>query len=347
MVSLAEPRRKTKMSFDPNNTTWTNDQNKFGKKLMQKMGWSDGDGLGKERKGTTDHLKVKVKNNALGLGADKQGAGDEAWQDMQASFNNLLESLTKSHTTGEVNTHKKASTRLEDKTSASRRRFYGRFVKNKDVSNYSDHDLGQIFGKRDRPGGVLASQTITTTETVNVKVDGTEECTVSGLVTTTNTTSMSEYFAKRLAERKALNSGMNSVVQDISDESCPVSEIEAETSSIVASEAEDKEEEIKKEKKAKKDRKQKKSKSKKSKKERIVEIEDEDAGTAERVEKKEKSRKRKRDMEADEHESSVKVKRVKKDKKEKKQIDSSDKKHKKTKKSNVEKKSKKSKTSKK
>lgn len=65
---------------------------------MNKMGWQDGQGLGKNRDGQKDHIKVRVKNNALGVGAKK--GHDDNWIELQASFNNLLENLTKSHEAG-------------------------------------------------------------------------------------------------------------------------------------------------------------------------------------------------------------------------------------------------------
>jgi Pin2-interacting protein X1 len=69
---------------------------------MNKMGWQDGQGLGKNKDGQKDHIKVRVKNNALGVGAKK--GNDDNWIELQASFNNLLENLTKSHELGTVAT---------------------------------------------------------------------------------------------------------------------------------------------------------------------------------------------------------------------------------------------------
>ncbi|OWK01019.1 PINX1, partial [Cervus elaphus hippelaphus] len=37
--------------------------------MLEKMGWSKGKGLGAQEQGATDHIKVQVKNNHLGLGA--------------------------------------------------------------------------------------------------------------------------------------------------------------------------------------------------------------------------------------------------------------------------------------
>ncbi|CAI9552184.1 unnamed protein product [Staurois parvus] len=69
MAMLAEPRRKQKWSVDPRNSTWSKDDSKFGQKMLEKMGWSKGKGLGAQEQGSTEHVKVQVKNNTLGLGA--------------------------------------------------------------------------------------------------------------------------------------------------------------------------------------------------------------------------------------------------------------------------------------
>ncbi|CAB1454855.1 unnamed protein product [Pleuronectes platessa] len=68
MSMLAEPRRKQKWSVDPRNSAWSKDESKFGQKMLERMGWSKGKGLGRTEQGSTDHIKVKVKNNSYGFG---------------------------------------------------------------------------------------------------------------------------------------------------------------------------------------------------------------------------------------------------------------------------------------
>ena len=73
-VSLAEPRRRQKWTLNPrgessnlddlsdwNNVVhtgnmWSNDEDKFGQKLMEKMGWSQGKGLGANEDGRVQVL---------------------------------------------------------------------------------------------------------------------------------------------------------------------------------------------------------------------------------------------------------------------------------------------------
>ena len=42
------------------------DQNKFGQKMLERMGWKTGKGLGANEDGSTNHIKVSIKNNTLG-----------------------------------------------------------------------------------------------------------------------------------------------------------------------------------------------------------------------------------------------------------------------------------------
>lgn len=39
---LYPARRKVKWSVDPRNSTWSNDDSKFGQKMLERMGWSKG-----------------------------------------------------------------------------------------------------------------------------------------------------------------------------------------------------------------------------------------------------------------------------------------------------------------
>ena len=43
------------------------DDNKFGQKLLEKMGWSKGQGLGKNLQGMSDPVKCKVKDDLRGI----------------------------------------------------------------------------------------------------------------------------------------------------------------------------------------------------------------------------------------------------------------------------------------
>lgn len=42
LVALYTARRKRKWSVDPRNSAWSNDDSKFGQKMLERMGWSKG-----------------------------------------------------------------------------------------------------------------------------------------------------------------------------------------------------------------------------------------------------------------------------------------------------------------
>ena len=42
------------------------DKSKFGYRMLEKMGWKEGKGLGAEEGGSTEHIPVQQKDNLLG-----------------------------------------------------------------------------------------------------------------------------------------------------------------------------------------------------------------------------------------------------------------------------------------
>lgn len=43
------------------------DSNKFGQKMLERMGWKEGKGLGRNEDGLTEHVKVSYKSDNKGL----------------------------------------------------------------------------------------------------------------------------------------------------------------------------------------------------------------------------------------------------------------------------------------
>eukprot|EP00668_Euglena_longa_P011271 GGOE01013662.1.p1 GENE.GGOE01013662.1~~GGOE01013662.1.p1 ORF type:complete len:179 (+),score=25.73 GGOE01013662.1:55-591(+) len=81
-----------KVSADPNNTAWANDRSRFGFLMLQKMGWTEGSGLGKSEQGEKDHIKVKRLPTGAGLGA----ATEEhvSWTVHKTAFEEVLSKLS-------------------------------------------------------------------------------------------------------------------------------------------------------------------------------------------------------------------------------------------------------------
>eukprot|EP00924_Labyrinthula_sp_SR-Ha-C_P005621 snap_masked-scaffold_14-processed-gene-0.8-mRNA-1 protein AED:0.20 eAED:0.60 QI:0/-1/0/1/-1/1/1/0/179 len=58
---------------------------KFGKNFLKKFGWKEGDGLGKNRQGNSEHIKVQKRDDNVGLGSSgkekSNGLDQTAWWD--------------------------------------------------------------------------------------------------------------------------------------------------------------------------------------------------------------------------------------------------------------------------
>ncbi|XP_056639861.1 uncharacterized protein PF3D7_1120600-like [Diorhabda sublineata] len=142
MSMLAERKRKQKWSLNPRGKEWSQDANKFGQKMLEKMGWQNGKGLGRKEDGITEHIKVSHKNDNKGMGYKET---NDQWTEHETNFSALLESLT-----GEkiVEDDTKVSC-LEQKSQTSRARVhYHKFTRGKDLSRYSEKDLANIFGRK-------------------------------------------------------------------------------------------------------------------------------------------------------------------------------------------------------
>ncbi|RKP27895.1 G-patch domain-containing protein, partial [Syncephalis pseudoplumigaleata] len=98
-MGLAGRKVKQRISRDPNNLVWSNDTSKFGFKMLEKMGWAPGKGLGKDEQGVVEHLKVSLKEDQLGVGADKKTVDN--WISNSSGFEDVLKRLNGTTTTSE------------------------------------------------------------------------------------------------------------------------------------------------------------------------------------------------------------------------------------------------------
>jgi len=145
-VSLAEPRRRQKWTLNPRGNLWANDEDKFGQKLMEKMGWEKGKGLGANQDGRVEHIKIKQKDNQKGVGFEGH---DDTWIAHQDDFQAVLAALNVEHGDGKDLSESEKKASLEAISRKSRRRVhYQKFVKGKDLDNYSADDLGCILGTK-------------------------------------------------------------------------------------------------------------------------------------------------------------------------------------------------------
>lgn len=141
---LAGPRRKQKViNLRAKNNAWSNDSTKFGQRMLEKMGWSEGKGLGAKENGIVDHVVARYKNDDRGLGFEDR---NDQWTKHEDDFNSLLANLSNGDTNDEK-LHSGVS--LEDKSKKSKARVhYHKFTRGKDLTKYSEKDLANIFGKK-------------------------------------------------------------------------------------------------------------------------------------------------------------------------------------------------------
>uniref|UniRef100_A0A1I7ZZJ4 G-patch domain-containing protein n=1 Tax=Steinernema glaseri TaxID=37863 RepID=A0A1I7ZZJ4_9BILA len=148
MSILAAPRRKQKISVDPQNVAWKNDNEKFGKKLMEKMGWTEGKGLGSKEQGMSDNLKLKANHTAKGLGCDQDY--DSTWISHHDDFASLLANLNKNKpasTEKSGSDEEKTTKSLEETSKKSKSRIhYHKFTRGKDLSRFSSNDKAAVIG---------------------------------------------------------------------------------------------------------------------------------------------------------------------------------------------------------
>lgn len=206
MAMLAEPRRRQKWTLNPRGKQWSEDSNKFGQKMLEKMGWTNGKGLGAKEQGMTDHVRVKFKDDQSGIGYSRDNQ-DKQWTQHQDGFNELLMNLQKSQNLepSEVMETKEialSGTSLELKSKQSRARVhYQKFTRGKDVSRYSSKDLANIFGKKTLEEEVKPEETVE--EEFNAEPVGSKDNT--GGILTIKGGNISEYFKNKMSSTMKMN----------------------------------------------------------------------------------------------------------------------------------------------
>ncbi|XP_665264.1 hypothetical protein, partial [Cryptosporidium hominis TU502] len=67
----------------------------IGINLLQKMGWTEGKGLGKEEVGMQECIQIKKKSDNLGLGAKVTRESSQDWSDWwKDAYNNVANKLS-------------------------------------------------------------------------------------------------------------------------------------------------------------------------------------------------------------------------------------------------------------
>lgn len=189
---------KQRISSNPNGVDWSKDETKYGQKMLEKMGWKKGKGLGANEDGITNHLKVSQKNDKKGFGCVE--AHTDKWLDRLDEYEAILAQL---NGTSDSSLQDKPSQKddrfepLSKKSEGTRNRVhYSKFTKGKDLSLQSKTDLDCIFGgkrEKHKKDGVV------TELAPEQNPPEANEAKQFGVVTTTSSTNLQDYFAQKMA----------------------------------------------------------------------------------------------------------------------------------------------------
>ncbi|EFW14493.1 telomerase inhibitor [Coccidioides posadasii str. Silveira] len=101
-MGLAGPKKRTKISHDPNNIAWSRSTTGYGHRIMSAQGWTPGAFLGAPgaahsscyTAASASHIRVVLKDDTLGLGArprnplaEDEPTGLDAFQDLLGRLN--------------------------------------------------------------------------------------------------------------------------------------------------------------------------------------------------------------------------------------------------------------------
>lgn len=135
--------------LDTQNKAWAEDKGKFGYRMLEKMGWSDGKGLGAHEDGMTQHLRARKKRDAAGIGA--VNAAREQWKVPSQLASGLDDVLARLVASGSGVTAGAGRGVIAAGGDGARSRgngkgFFGRRTAGKNVGSYSKEALREIFG---------------------------------------------------------------------------------------------------------------------------------------------------------------------------------------------------------
>ncbi|VDQ00742.1 unnamed protein product [Trichobilharzia regenti] len=123
-------------STDPNGKLWADNPDNFGRKMLQKMGWEPGKGLGKNNSGITAPIKASTQKGKRGLGLKSDfSLGIRQIDD----YANLLRALNKSNSSPD-----KTNSIGVCLSTKSRRGM--KMIRAKDASKYNEKDLSVVLG---------------------------------------------------------------------------------------------------------------------------------------------------------------------------------------------------------
>lgn len=138
---------------DTRNEAWAKDKSSFGQRMLAKMGWEEGTGLGKNKQGTVNSLRAVRRSENLGIGASSDLHGEEGFSATKSNFLGVLEKLKEEHGVRNDKKNKKSKkkrkkteiTLAQNRVSAGHSR---KMRDSKDLSKKSKEDMAAIFGMK-------------------------------------------------------------------------------------------------------------------------------------------------------------------------------------------------------
>lgn len=157
---------------DNRNKSWS--QGSIGAKLLQKMGWSEGQGLGRNQQGSSNALRAVRRAEGLGIGATHDLAGTEGWSATNDSFASVLQHLQAQHnglSSSSSNNNASATKKKKKSLTLAKNRVLAGHAKKmrlaKDLNNKTPEEMACIFGGGG--GGAVLPTTTTQHETPKTK----------------------------------------------------------------------------------------------------------------------------------------------------------------------------------
>jgi len=271
-------------------------QQSFAKRQLEKMGWTEGTGLGKNRTGRVDHVKAKQREDNMGLGREKEKAKEMQntwWKDSVGGTLARLQQQSKDNKKSKKKKDKKKKSKKGSKQSSGESTSESRDqTSTTHIKTYTDLELfaatgGARFGTK---GGRRAEGKYKRTES-GTELSKLEEKARASLEW--NGRGNAEVVFSSKEERKKRKRNVTSISEDNSSSSCNVSVAEdAEQVVITANDnTEDKESR----------KKRRKLEKKKMKAERLHQLtmsaseQDEDLPTQKQSKKKKKKKEKKKE----------------------------------------------------
>jgi len=145
---------------DKRNASWVTNESSYGRKMLNKFGWKDGQGLGKNEQGMSTHLRVVRRvDESLGIGAKSTDRfGEDGYSSTHTKFVQVLSNLQTQHGVSKqlekTKKKRRTSTTAEAEGGlvlATNRVSAGHAKKmreSKNLQSKSEEDLAAIFGKK-------------------------------------------------------------------------------------------------------------------------------------------------------------------------------------------------------